>query len=197
MNRTLILAVIGTAALRAQDASADLKKKIDQELVAVKREMAAKMALMGPVIEGAPYSATAVTESVQVLTDGTRIEQRSSYRIHRDSAGRVAREEEAKPGSGVFQVVSIHDPVAGVSYMIDWRAQSAREIPLKMAAKLAPGIERKTQLTAEEKRADELKREAEQKMEVFKAKRPPGEGVAAVYGALPVKQARRNEALPA
>ena len=50
----------------------------------------------GKVIKGAPFSADIVTESIQTLSDGNRIVQRSTTRFYRDSAGRVRREEERR-----------------------------------------------------------------------------------------------------
>jgi hypothetical protein len=132
----ILLLFAAFAVARAEDDVDAVKKKLDVMLQAdMKKQLAElKMGLMNQVVAGAPYSATGVTETLQVLADGTRIETRNTYRVHRDSAGRVAREEETKPGSGVFQVTSIHDPVAGSSYSIDPARKIAREVPLKMAA---------------------------------------------------------------
>src|SRR5262249_17913108 len=42
----------------------------------------------GKVVKDAPYSADAVTETIQTLGDGNRIVRNSSSKIYRDSAGR-------------------------------------------------------------------------------------------------------------
>ena len=49
--------------------------------------------LTGPVVTNAPFSADVVTTVTQVLSDGTRIEQTTTARFYRDSAGRVRTEQ--------------------------------------------------------------------------------------------------------
>src|SRR5215217_5693328 len=44
------------------------------------------------ITPGRPYSAEAITESLQVLADGNRISRHSVTRIYRDSEGRTRRE---------------------------------------------------------------------------------------------------------
>jgi hypothetical protein len=73
----------------------------------------------GTVIAGAvetkitpnrPYSAESVTETVQVMADGNRIQRTSMVKVYRDTAGRTRRE---MFGSGTTaQTISISDPVA-------------------------------------------------------------------------------------
>ena len=95
----------------------------------------------GSVVTGKPYSADAVTESTQMLADGNRITQRNETRIFRDGQGRTRREQTLN-GLGVWQTanepmttITIHDPVAGTSYMLDPRAQTARQMwPSRIAA---------------------------------------------------------------
>src|SRR5882672_12804368 len=79
----------------------------------------------GPVVKDAPYSAEAVTETVQTLADGNRIVQTSSAKIYRDSAGRTRHEQSLK-AIGPWAVsgeppvmISIDDPVSGVHYNLD------------------------------------------------------------------------------
>jgi hypothetical protein len=79
-------------------------------------------AVMGPAVKGAPYSAEEVTESTQVLADGTRIHNESKTLVYRDGEGRVRRD-------GPDQI-TIWDPVAGVSYFLDPKAQTARKVPV-------------------------------------------------------------------
>lgn len=72
---------------------------------------------VGPTVTGAPYSAEAVNESVQVLSDGNRIVERSSTKIYRDSQGRERRE--------TGDIVMISDPVAKVSYSLNTKTKTA------------------------------------------------------------------------
>ena len=69
-----------------------------------------------PVI-GAPYSAEAVRESVQVLADGNRIVRRSVSRVYRDGKGRTRREEVGPDGQ--VSSIAISDPANGTSFMFD------------------------------------------------------------------------------
>jgi hypothetical protein len=88
----------------------------------------------GMVVTGKPYSAAAVTESTQMLTDGNRITQRNEMRIFRDWQGRTRREQ-TLTGLGVWQAaneptttITIHDPVAGTTYMLNPATETAHAI---------------------------------------------------------------------
>ena len=79
----------------------------------------------GKVVKGAPFSATASSESTQTLQDGTSIHRTTSSNLYRDSQGRFRREV-ALSGFGPLQasgkphtMITIGDPVAGVHYMLD------------------------------------------------------------------------------
>ena len=96
---------------------------------------ASEMSFDGKLVKGSPYSAEAITESTQTLSDGNRIVNKSTASIYRDSEGRTRREQslrafgpfanEGKPS----QVIHISDPVAEVSYMLEPRSQVARKMP--------------------------------------------------------------------
>ena len=80
----------------------------------------------GKVVTGSPYSAQAVTEFTQVLGDGNRISRTNSSFIARDSAGRTRREQSlmavgpwANGTADAPKSIFIHDPVEGVSYVIE------------------------------------------------------------------------------
>jgi hypothetical protein len=93
----------------------------------------------GKIVKNAPYSAEAVTENVQVLSDGNRIVNKFSSTVYRDSEGRTRREQTLKR-LGVLgneqdpmQMIFIHDPVAGVAYSLDSRSHTAvKSIPFKL-----------------------------------------------------------------
>jgi hypothetical protein len=92
----------------------------------------------GKVVKGAPYSAEAVTETIQTLGDGNRIINRNTSMLYRDSEGRTRREQSLK-GLGIFgtgdqalQTIFINDPVAGVTYSLDSRSHTAhKSVPFK------------------------------------------------------------------
>ena len=99
----------------------------------------------GTPVKGAPYSAQAVTETIQTLGDGNRIAQKSTAMLFRDALGRERREETV-PGIGPFasaanarQVISISDPVAGVNYSLNSAERVATKFPAVPAATLAGG----------------------------------------------------------
>ncbi len=91
---------------------------LEKQLVEV-----ARAAVESRITPGAPYSADAVTESVQVLTDGNRIARKTSTRIYRDSEGRTRREQ--LTSSGEVQSVNISDPVAGSMYVLNPATRTA------------------------------------------------------------------------
>lgn len=91
--------------------------------------------IAGKVMKGAPYSADAVTETTQTLADGNRISSKSTAETYRDSEGRTRREM-TLPAIGPFatsgdapSVITINDPVAGVSYHLDAKTKTARKMP--------------------------------------------------------------------
>src|ERR1044071_2304170 len=87
----------------------------------------------GKTVKGAPYSAEAVTESIQTLADGNRIVNRSTSSVYRDSEGRTRREQSLKglgifgAGNEPFQTIFINDPVAGVTFTLDSRSHTAHK----------------------------------------------------------------------
>jgi hypothetical protein len=66
---------------------------------------------------GRPYSADAVTESLQVLGDGNRISKKSVTRVYRDTDGRTRREQ--FDAEGTPRTITISDPVGQVSYTLN------------------------------------------------------------------------------
>jgi len=106
-----------------------LKQAIEEQ--AVER---AKVAVESRVTPGAPYSAEAVTESLQVLSDGNRISRKTTTRIYRDSEGRTRREQLSPAGQP--QSVSISDPVAGTTFILNPtdRTASRTNVMLRMAS---------------------------------------------------------------
>ena len=97
--------------------------------------VSSEMSFDGKLVKGAPYSAQAVTEMTQTLSDGNRIVNKSSVSLYRDSEGRTRREQTLR-AIGPFATASeppttifINDPVAGVAYMLDARTHIARKMP--------------------------------------------------------------------
>lgn len=85
-------------------------------------------------VKGAPYSAEAVTESIQTLADGNRIVRNTKALVYRDSEGRTRREQSIKAigpwasGDEPARFISIFDPVAGVNYTLNPRTKTATKM---------------------------------------------------------------------
>lgn len=98
------------------------------------RFVGSEMHFGGKTVKGAPYSATVTTESTQTLADGTHITRSTTGAAYRDSEGRT-RTEQTLGGVGTFAATNdarqrtfIHDPVAGVQYVLDAAARTAEKM---------------------------------------------------------------------
>ena len=93
-------------------------------------------------VKNSPFSADAVSESVQTLADGNRIVHSSTSKLYRNSEGRSRRE--MSNGSGglfgttysFFGGVNILDPVAGNSYLLDEKLKTAQQALLRTSTDL-------------------------------------------------------------
>jgi hypothetical protein len=129
--------LIVAACLQAQNESSEKAaqlqnlavQKFNLEMLAVHAELSsAQFGLVGGIVQGAPYSADATTESVQVLGDGTRLRHHTSFSVARDGQGRIARQENG-------QTVFVLDPVANASYNFDHVQKTVQQLPLARAPK--------------------------------------------------------------
>src|ERR1700720_2149482 len=89
----------------------------------------AEISDIGKVITGAPYTASVSTEMRQVLSDGNRINNKTTASLARDSQGRTRREE-TMGIVGPWQVngpklVFINDPTTQTNYILDVNNQTA------------------------------------------------------------------------
>jgi hypothetical protein len=201
--------ILGFAALLAVPAAAPLAQAQEKQRVGPPNNhmiyfqgaargraefVATEMAFDVAPVKGAPYSAEAITETVQVLGDGNRIVHSSQSKVYRDSEGRSRREHSLNAiGPWVSagepeQIGSINDPVAGVHYILTPSEKSARKLP-------APTLyiskdDGKTWSTDGKGDVVVLKREAEagaavgkgEKGDVIMFKREAGPGVPAAKG---------------
>jgi TonB family protein len=107
-----------------------------------------EMSFDGKLVKGAPYSAKAVTEITQTLSDGNRIVNKATASIYRDSEGRTRREQALRT-IGAFatandspEMIFINDPVAQMSYVLDPRSHTARKMPsFRFEVRVAPPAE--------------------------------------------------------
>jgi hypothetical protein len=83
-------------------------------------------------VKGAPYSGEAVTETLQVLSDGNRISRKSVTRIYRDSEGRTRREN--LDPNGEVTSINISDPVGESQYTLNPATKTAYRNGVIMAS---------------------------------------------------------------
>src|SRR5215467_1305222 len=88
----------------------------------------------GKTVTGAPFTASAVSESNRTLADGTKISQKVQSTLYRDAQGRV-RKETTLPAIGPLaasgtpkSLVFIRDPVAGTGYVLDANKKIAHKL---------------------------------------------------------------------
>jgi hypothetical protein len=106
----------------------------------------AEMAPAGRIVRGAPYSAQAVTEVNQTLSDGNKIHRVITGAVYRDGQGRTRTESvpggagPLAPAAGLAQLVTITDPVAGFTYVLDPAQKTATKVPLHGAGRMGGGM---------------------------------------------------------
>ena len=86
-------------------------------------------------ITGAPYTADIVTDVVQTLADGNRIEHHNTSSVARDGQGRVRREQQLAAIGPLLpqangRIVTIMNPVDGVHYSLDPVRKVAMRSPM-------------------------------------------------------------------
>jgi hypothetical protein len=119
MRYVVMIAMMGAVTIVAPRAQEPAVAKQVAEL----KELNAKVQNLRVTVESrltknAPYSAEAVTESVQLLADGNRIVTKNATRVFRDNEGRTRREQLNAAGTDVV-TINISDPVAGTTYVLD------------------------------------------------------------------------------
>lgn len=133
MTRSLvgILTLGATATLAGQQPATPVTMEerraveMAQTIVAAGGGGRATYAFEARVTTGAPYSAEAITEFTQTLSDGNRISRTSTTRVFRDSEGRTRRETTRQTSRGDSVSITISDPVARVSWVLDPSTRTA------------------------------------------------------------------------
>ena len=161
---TGIVLLASTAAFAQDVGIAREKQQQDEAAVVLKKQMAeaqARVPIENP-IKGAPYSADVVVESTQTLADGNHISNQETSRVYRDGEGRTRREQSGTMstltrGEPVIStkrlVISIVDPVAGMSYSLDTEHKIAWRTPIATGATVQEELARVKQALAEAQRA--------------------------------------------
>ncbi len=97
------------------------------------RFLGAEAMLGDRLVTGSPFSADTVSEFTQTLSDGTRIDRKTTGKIARDTQGRTRREM-TPPAIGPFAtsgaptIILINDPVAHKHYALNPKDKTAREL---------------------------------------------------------------------
>jgi len=124
---TMMMALAATATAQVMVLDHDAKAAKEHQLQ-VLTERAVSTGVYVSVetkpVTGAPYSGEAVTETIQVLTDGNRIVRRTTARVYRDGAGRTRRETLGPDGQ--VTSVFISDPARGTSFVFDPASNTAQ-----------------------------------------------------------------------
>lgn len=100
----------------------------------------AEFGMSNKVVQGAPYSAQAVTTFTQTLPNGDHIQRTNTASIARDSQGRTRMDRSLSTVGALSaargeqaRAIVIHDPVAGMSYALDPASHTARSMPIPAA----------------------------------------------------------------
>lgn len=99
----------------------------------------------GPVVTGAPFSATLQTTSTQTLQDGNTINNSTTSQFARDAQGRtwtqqtVTRLGPWSTSAGPKTMIFITDPVAGFAYTLDPSTNTAIQRSLTAGPGRGPG----------------------------------------------------------
>ncbi len=101
--------------------------------------VSSQMSIDGKVVKGKPYTAEIVNEHTQTLGDGNRIMRRNSASVARDSEGRTRQESIVIAFGPLSEAmgdlpkhVTIHDPVAGATYLLNAKEKTANKIQTMM-----------------------------------------------------------------
>ena len=150
----ILMLAIGLVTVTAAQEPAPADVAMMKMKLAAELDSRAKIAIEARVTPGAPYSAEAINEATQTLADGNRIVQKSVTRVYRDGDGRTRREEVTESGDVIS--ISITDPVAHVSYVLDPKTRTAYRGAMMIARVVADKVQRASALTDDERRKIEL-----------------------------------------
>lgn len=102
------------------------------------------------IVRGAPFSAVAISETVQVLSDGSHVTRKRTARVYRDGEGRVRFEFGSAVGKGNF---TLHDAVTGATYIVS----STRRAALQLSSPVADASIRRAKIITPQSRPEDIK----------------------------------------
>jgi len=112
------LLAFGASAQESEAMAKKLKAEIESNIV----QMKTIGAVRGMTVKSAPYSAEEISESNQMLADGTRIHRENRTQVYRDNEGRTRRET---PDN-----ITITDPVANVTYLLNPKTMTGQKLAM-------------------------------------------------------------------
>jgi len=127
MKSIVIIVLAGASAALAQT---DTKPPLPPMPIQIAGMVASKN-----TVQGAPYSATMVNESIQTLADGNRIVQSTTGSTARDSQGRTRQDMPLPPIGNLSpanapHMVLIQDPAAETTYSLNLTDKTAHKMGL-------------------------------------------------------------------
>lgn len=148
------------------------------------------------IVKNAPYSAEAVSESMQRLADGNQIVNKSSSMQYRDNAGRTRTE--VRGDDGKLRTITISDPVDGARWILNPERKTATRIGMtselaRAKADAARAAAAQARITAAQARAqaDSARALADQQREIANQAR-----VAANEARARIEELRKEGKLP-
>jgi hypothetical protein len=136
LSRLSIISAVGLAAtsLFAQGPGRHMGGPGGGDFALVRAEFGAP----NKVVQGAPYSAQAVTQFAQTLANGDHIQRTMTASVARDSLGRTRVDRSlatvgalsASAGASA-RAIMIHDPVAGVSYALNPASKTGTSMQIR------------------------------------------------------------------
>jgi len=119
-------AVVATAWAQGPEVDVQKLKAELEATMSQSKVIALRGGVMGATVKNAPYSGIEINESNQMLGDGTRIHNEQQTKVYRDGEGRTRRENGDE--------VTIMDPVAGTTFVLNPKTQTARKTTLSSSA---------------------------------------------------------------
>lgn len=133
MLAALLACVFAPAVAEELDEQAD-HPRVERRIVTQMGErmtIASMPMVRNSSIKNAPYSVQAVSERLQSLPDGNQISNKHVMANYRDSAGRTR--SEVRDSNGELRTVTIHDPVAGATYLLHPADKTATKVATNAA----------------------------------------------------------------
>jgi hypothetical protein len=141
------------------------------------------------IVQGAPFSAIGISETVQVLSDGSQVTRKRTVRLYRDGEGRVRSEFGLGVGTASF---TLNDAATGATYMVSARTRVA----LQLSASVSDVSLRRAKVITKQSPPEDLKNVLGETIESLGTRIIEGvevEGVR-VTSAVTVKVAGREQA---